>query len=1002
MAGKILRIAVAVVLTAVVLYWSHPSQILAATANADWRWLLAALGLVFVDRALMAMRWIDLLVALAPGSRPPLGAVLRVFFTSSFVSNFVPSVASDLYRAWALSRYDVHLAESTASVLMDRALGVLSVVIVAAAALPFAPAIADRASMIGTVAALFALCAVAAAVVFSEEAARMTRAAVRWIPLRLLHRVTDVLTDAVRRYAEHHRELLRVLVVSVVVQVIRVLQAWCLGVALGIALPLPAYFVFVPLIVFVMQVPVSVNGIGTTQAAFAWTFVPQGAPAPAVFALSVLFLALGIVGTLPGGVTVRVQPRDAWAGSPAGIRVIAGLVYAAVYLLALAPGLPLGFALFGRRHPAGWTSGALLGYALTSLALWAPIRLGVPSILTFAAAWLLVGATVWLTVRGRLRPLVGLPPWTRRDARALAAVLALTLVIAAPPLIRAGETDRAGNRYYRAYFTADFVWHTALTAEIAKFASPPRNPYLSARPIHYYWTYFVLPGAVAGVAPGGPDHVQTYLKVNAAGSALLFAAAIFLFAWTALPRAWPVACGVAIAIAASSAEGAFALWRYWQRGVPLSEVRNLNIDALSNWWMSGLRVDGLQRCFWWVPQHSMAYALGLVALTIGAATGSGGPTGAIVLSGIALAGAAMMNPFVGGIFALAWGTAVVLDAAGAADPVRRVLRHAIAVVPVALAIVWCIGNQMVEGGGSALQFGWLGDARHAPIATLFLSLGPVLVPAGIGAMIAVVRRSPMAASSRPPEAGRQGRPDASRDNSRGGPLSPNIRPALVLAVLALALLYFVRLNVDSSWIGFRAGQMFLVAAPVLIARALTVPGRWKPLAIGTVVLAFLAGFPTVAIDAYNAQDITNFSESPIGPWTVTVTADQRAALKWLRDTTPLDAVVQMEPMVRARTTWSLIPSFAQRRMAAGLPISLLGGTTAGTEYWDKSERVKTMYATGAPREAWEIARSLRIDYIWVDSVERAAYGDGVAKFAAAPAYFAPAFRQGDVAVYRVE
>jgi uncharacterized protein (TIRG00374 family) len=302
LAGKALRIAVAVLLTAVVLYYSHPSQILAATAGADWRWLFAALALVLVDRALMAMRWIDLLVALAPGSRPPLGAVLRVFFTSSFVSNFVPSVASDLYRAYALSRYDVHLAESTASVLMDRALGVLSVVLVAAAALPFAPSIAGLDSMVAAIALLFALCALAAAVVFSERAADLVRATARRVPLRVLHRVTDALTDAVRRYATHHGEILRVLALSVLVQIIRVLQAWCLGIALGLHLAPWTWFVFVPIIVFIMQIPVSVNGIGTTQAAFAWTFVPQGAPAPQVFALSVLFLALGIVGTLPGGV----------------------------------------------------------------------------------------------------------------------------------------------------------------------------------------------------------------------------------------------------------------------------------------------------------------------------------------------------------------------------------------------------------------------------------------------------------------------------------------------------------------------------------------------------------------------------------------------------------------------------------------------------------------------------------------------------------------------------
>ena len=302
MAGKSFRIAVAVVLTALVLYWADPSRILRAAAGADLGWIAAAVALVFVDRTLMAMRWIDLLVALAPGSRPPLGTVLRVFFVSSFVSNFVPSVASDLYRAYALSRHDVHLAESTASVLMDRALGVLSVVLVAAAALPFAQQLAARTELIVTMAGTFAICAVAAAVVFSERAADWVRGAARVIPIRTLQKVADALTDAVRRYANHHGAMTRVLAMSILVQIFRVLQAWCLGRALGIDVPLLTYFVFIPIIVLIMQLPITVNGLGTTQVAFHRFFVPQGAQVPHVVALSFLFLVLGIIGTLPGGI----------------------------------------------------------------------------------------------------------------------------------------------------------------------------------------------------------------------------------------------------------------------------------------------------------------------------------------------------------------------------------------------------------------------------------------------------------------------------------------------------------------------------------------------------------------------------------------------------------------------------------------------------------------------------------------------------------------------------
>jgi hypothetical protein len=326
------------------------------------------------------------------------------------------------------------------------------------------------------------------------------------------------------------------------------------------------------------------------------------------------------------------------------------LLYAVLFALAAAVGLPVGFALFGRRHAGGWIAGALIGYALTAVTVWVPIRLGVASPPAFMIAWAAASVIVRIAA-GRVRePLVELPPWRTRDSLALAAILALTLAIAVPPFARAGAQDAAGNRYYRAYFTADFVWHEALTAEVAKFASPPRNPYLAHRPIHYYWTYFLPPAA--GAAALGTGNIETILKVNAIGTAMLFVAAIFLFAWTAIPRAWAVAAGVAIAIVASSAEGAWALWRFWQRGAPLGEVRNLNIDALTAWWPPhGLRIDGLQRCFWWVPQHSMAYALGLIALTA-AVAGGGASVAASALGGLALGGATLMNPFVGGVFSL--------------------------------------------------------------------------------------------------------------------------------------------------------------------------------------------------------------------------------------------------------------------------------------------------------------------------------------------------------------
>jgi uncharacterized protein (TIRG00374 family) len=308
---RILRILVAVVLTAIVLYTAHPSDVIRVTAGADLSWLAGAVGLVLVDRSLMALRWIDLLVALTPGSRPPFGRILRIFFVSSFVSNFVPSVAADMYRAYALARCDVRLAESTASVLMDRVLGVLSMVIVGACALPFAGELGIERGLVIALAIAFLGCAIAGVMVFSERVSAAFVQMARVVPFRTVERMTGTLAEAVRRYSHHHTELTRVLAMSVAVQAIRVVQAWCLGEALGLQLPLLTYFAVIPVILLIMQVPITINGLGTTQVAFVALLGAAGADAARATALSLLFLALGVIGSLPGGVLYALAPSVA-------------------------------------------------------------------------------------------------------------------------------------------------------------------------------------------------------------------------------------------------------------------------------------------------------------------------------------------------------------------------------------------------------------------------------------------------------------------------------------------------------------------------------------------------------------------------------------------------------------------------------------------------------------------------------------------------------------------
>jgi glycosyltransferase 2 family protein len=298
--SRALRIVVAVALTAYVLFKSNPAEIARVAGGASPSWLLGAIALVVVDRAVNAYRWVALLRALTPGSRPPLGSVMQIFFVSSFVGNFLPSIGGDVYRAYQLARLGVRSSEAAASVLMDRIVGVLSMVIVAAVALLFLRDL-ELPGVVPMLVIVTAACAAAAAAVFSSGVAGRLVEVIQLIPIATVHSAARKLMDAIRRYATHHGALLGVLALSVVVQLLRVVQAYCLGRALDLTLPMIVYFGFIPVITLVMQLPITVAGLGTTQYAFEWMFGRAGVPSAVSFALSLLFLALGTLGNLPGG-----------------------------------------------------------------------------------------------------------------------------------------------------------------------------------------------------------------------------------------------------------------------------------------------------------------------------------------------------------------------------------------------------------------------------------------------------------------------------------------------------------------------------------------------------------------------------------------------------------------------------------------------------------------------------------------------------------------------------
>jgi hypothetical protein len=372
-----------------------------------------------------------------------------------------------------------------------------------------------------------------------------------------------------------------------------------------------------------------------------------------------------------------------------------------------------------------------------------------------------------------------------------------------------------------------------------------------------------------------------------------------------------------------------------------------------------------------VPQHAAACALGLSGLLVASTGGASVPAAAVLLAGVAFGLAVTFSPLLGAAFALIYAFTILVDVIRARPfTMRPLLRQLLAAVPAVAAIVWCVTNDMFEGAGNALYFGMAGPARHAPVLTMTVGLGPLVVAAILGMW--PLRGFPRASVT-----------------------------AVVAALVGSWLMYFVLLVPDQYWVGFRAGQILLITLPVLAARFFSQAFSWRVRWPGTVMAAllFTVGLPTTMIDAFVAQDTSNERMGPGFHWTIHLTRQEQEALAWIRHETPPTAIVQMDALTRGRETWTLIPSFAGRRMAAGLyPVSLVH---LGLSQ-ERAQQVRALYGSADPMEAWEIARALGIDYVYLDAVEKTTVtGPALEKFENNSQYFVPVFRNAEVLVFSV-
>ena len=224
-----------------------------------------------------------------------------------FAGQFLPAaIGGDAVRAVELGRRSGDAPEAVASVLIDRLVGVVS--LVALALLAFAagghasggPEVIAAEAMFG-VAALVIL-----ALLFSPG---LRGVAARWLEPRVEGRQLAAgqrFYDALHAYRDHRPTLAAVFVLALVVQGLRIGSIVMLVEALGLDVPPSSILATAPVLFAALILPVSLNGIGVREAVFVY-FLRDWTTSSEAIALGVAFFAVGTATALVGAAILVVR-----------------------------------------------------------------------------------------------------------------------------------------------------------------------------------------------------------------------------------------------------------------------------------------------------------------------------------------------------------------------------------------------------------------------------------------------------------------------------------------------------------------------------------------------------------------------------------------------------------------------------------------------------------------------------------------------------------------------
>jgi hypothetical protein len=267
--------------------------------SASLPWLALAFSLHALGLLFSAYRW--QILARAQGDHIPLGFLVKSYVVGKFFNNFLPgSFGGDIVRIWDGSKYSTSLVKSSAIVVVERMTGIIVLFVFALAASLFRLDMARRLPVVW-VALLLGFAGLAAIAAFFLPAVGhlLGRGPAEGVLRKALDKLA-LFRSVILEYRLHPGAFLRATAWAFLLQLNVVLYYVLIGRALHLAIPAFDYFIFIPLILLLQILPVTINGLGIREVAYTAVFAFYGLSASAALSFDFVEIAFSLAVGLAG------------------------------------------------------------------------------------------------------------------------------------------------------------------------------------------------------------------------------------------------------------------------------------------------------------------------------------------------------------------------------------------------------------------------------------------------------------------------------------------------------------------------------------------------------------------------------------------------------------------------------------------------------------------------------------------------------------------------------